>query len=180
MSSISSRRIMTVALAALAAAVVAAAPADALAKHKRHNGGELLAAGIVGLAIGAALAAPPVYAAPVYAQPVYAPPVYSPPVYSPPVYVEPRYYGEPQVYCDPRASYGKYQDGPCRRPMSQYGGGHHPKPKVVTYDDDFGGGYLEPWSQAWMQYCRATYRSFDARTGTYRGYDGQRHFCVAQ
>mgnify|MGYP003633853150 CR=1 FL=1 len=39
------------------------------------------------------------------------------------------------------------------------------------------GGY-EPWSQSWMRYCSNKYRSFNASTGTYRGYDGQDHFCV--
>ncbi|OCW57284.1 BA14K family protein [Hoeflea olei] len=40
------------------------------------------------------------------------------------------------------------------------------------------GGY-EPWSASWMRYCSSKYRSFNASTGTYRGYDGQDHFCVA-
>jgi hypothetical protein len=30
-----------------------------------------------------------------------------------------------------------------------------------------------------MRYCYDRYGSFDARTGTYAGYDGARHFCVA-
>lgn len=40
------------------------------------------------------------------------------------------------------------------------------------------GGH-EPWSQNWYAYCRDRYRSFDARTGTYTGYDGVRRFCTA-
>jgi hypothetical protein len=177
----------TLALAAAAATAIAAAPADAFAGHRHHhhhhNGGALLAAGIVGLALGAAIASPPpVYAAPVYSAPIYVEPQPRVVYVDPPVYSAPNYHVEPETYCDPRARYGKYPPhdlGPCRRPLSGYG--HHAQggPKVVTYDDA-DGGYLEPWSQAWLQYCRTTYRSFDARTGTYRGYDGQRHFCVAQ
>jgi hypothetical protein len=30
----------------------------------------------------------------------------------------------------------------------------------------------------WRTRCRAAYRSFDARTGTYAGTDGYRHYCV--
>lgn len=48
--------------------------------------------------------------------------------------------------------------------------------KVVTYD----GGSLEPWSRGWYQYCDAKYRSFNPQKGTYRGYDGLDHFCVAR
>lgn len=44
--------------------------------------------------------------------------------------------------------------------------------KTVTYSS------LEPWSQGWYQYCDNRYRSFNAKTGTYRGYDGRDHFCV--
>lgn len=40
------------------------------------------------------------------------------------------------------------------------------------------GGY-EPWSPGWYSYCSERYRSFNPNTGTYRGYDGQDHFCAA-
>lgn len=39
-------------------------------------------------------------------------------------------------------------------------------------------GSLQPWTRAWYNYCDNKYRSFNPRTGTYRGYDGQDHFCV--
>jgi len=42
------------------------------------------------------------------------------------------------------------------------------------------GGRYEPWSNSWFQYCSNKYRSFNASTGTYRGYDGRDHFCVVQ
>lgn len=35
----------------------------------------------------------------------------------------------------------------------------------------------QPWSPEWMDYCQDTYRTFDAKTGFYTGYDGQPHFC---
>ena len=38
---------------------------------------------------------------------------------------------------------------------------------------------LQPWTHAWYRYCDERYRSFDPRSGTYMGYDGARHFCVA-
>jgi len=42
------------------------------------------------------------------------------------------------------------------------------------------GGSYEPWSRSWYRYCANKYRSFNASTGTYRGYDGRDHFCVAR
>lgn len=36
---------------------------------------------------------------------------------------------------------------------------------------------IQPWTPAWYTYCGQKYRSFDARTGYYTGYDGQQHFC---
>lgn len=47
--------------------------------------------------------------------------------------------------------------------------------KVVTHT-----GSLEPWTRGWYQYCDAKYRSFNPERGTYRGYDGRDHFCVAR
>ena len=34
-----------------------------------------------------------------------------------------------------------------------------------------------PWTPAWYAYCEDKYRSFDPRSGTFMGYDGQRHMC---
>lgn len=47
------------------------------------------------------------------------------------------------------------------------------RPKVITLGSD-----LEPWTTGWYQWCDARYRSFNPKTGTFRGYDGQDHFCV--
>ena len=40
-------------------------------------------------------------------------------------------------------------------------------------------GGIEPWTRGWYEYCSDRYRSFNARTGTFTGYDGEQHFCVA-
>lgn len=37
----------------------------------------------------------------------------------------------------------------------------------------------QPWSPGWRNYCASKYRSFNPRTGTYRGVDGLNHFCNA-
>jgi hypothetical protein len=42
------------------------------------------------------------------------------------------------------------------------------------------GGRYQPWSKSWFRYCSKKFRSFNASTGTYRGYDGRDHFCVAR
>ena len=39
-------------------------------------------------------------------------------------------------------------------------------------------GDIQPWTDPWFRYCANKYRSFNAATGTYRGYDGYDHFCV--
>ena len=39
---------------------------------------------------------------------------------------------------------------------------------------------IEPWTDAWFDYCRARYRSFNSRTGTFTGYDGIKYFCQAE
>ncbi len=56
---------------------------------------------------------------------------------------------------------------PYRRPIRQY-------PETVYVD-----GAFEPWSPGWYDYCADRYRSFDPRSGTFMGYDGREHFCVA-
>jgi BA14K-like protein len=54
-----------------------------------------------------------------------------------------------------------------RRPIREY-------PATGYY-----GGALEPWSPEWYDYCSDRYRSFSPRSGTFIGYDGREHFCVA-
>lgn len=60
---------------------------------------------------------------------------------------------------------------------------HRPAPNVRHYGQPrvvHGGGSFEPWTKSWFRYCSNKYRSFNASTGTFRGYDGRDHFCVAR
>jgi len=36
----------------------------------------------------------------------------------------------------------------------------------------------DPWTPEWYAYCARKYGSFDARSGTFLGYDGFRHVCI--
>jgi hypothetical protein len=74
---------------------------------------------------------------------------------------QPRY--QERVYIDPEPEY--YEPAPVYR-----------RPRPVVVDNGYG---LEPWSPAWYDYCERRYRSFNARTGTFRGYDGRDYFCQA-
>ena len=59
----------------------------------------------------------------------------------------------------------------------------HNNPRVIYQQPSAprnAGGAYEPWSRSWAQYCSNKYRSFNASTGTYRGYDGRDHFCVVK
>jgi hypothetical protein len=76
-------------------------------------------------------------------------------------YDEPRYrYDEPR-YVRPRPVY--------ERPVRVY-----EQPRYVERYSSF-----EPWTRDWYRYCSDRYRSFDPQSGTFMGYDGVRHFCVA-
>jgi len=54
-----------------------------------------------------------------------------------------------------------------------------PPPRVVYPAPQPVYGGLEPWSPGWYDYCGRRYRSFNPNTGTFRGFDGRDHFCVA-
>ncbi len=74
---------------------------------------------------------------------------------------------QPSYYDPGYDDYGRYpRPAPVRR--------HYAEPRVV-YND----GYAEPWTRGWYEYCSDRYRSFNARTGTFTGYDGEQHFCTA-
>jgi BA14K-like protein len=131
--------------------------------HGGYNGGDLFAAGVVGAVIGAAVARPYNYGPPavyVAPQPTY---VYQNPPYA---YTAPRtYYGPPAYW---------------RRPLSEFYGtpptGYPPAyPEGQSYGNSL---TAEAWTPGWLDYCRNKFRSFDERSGTYLGFDGQRHFCV--
>lgn len=53
-----------------------------------------------------------------------------------------------------------------------------PQPARNDYNRNFQGSY-QPWTREWYNWCGQRYRSFNAQSGTFRGYDGQDHFCVA-
>lgn len=151
---------------ALAAAVIGATmlasltPATALPKGSapelaslvlnvdhRRDRHRIIGAGIVGLAAGALLGG-------ALAAPRYAPP---------PAYYAPRGYPYYQPY---------YAAPPVVRYVA---------PPVVHYAPapvgmPWAGGY-PPFSDGWLAYCSRRYRSFDPRTGTFLGYDGNRHYC---
>lgn len=62
-------------------------------------------------------------------------------------------------------------DNPYRRPR--------PRPIREYPETAYLDGALEPWSPDWYDYCSDRYRSFNPRSGTFLGYDGEEHFCVA-
>ncbi|RWA79645.1 BA14K family protein [Mesorhizobium sp.] len=69
-------------------------------------------------------------------------------------------------YYDPAYDDGYYVDRPVRR--------YYAQPRVVYADR-----YAEPWTRDWYEYCSDRYRTFNSRTGTFTGNDGEQHFCVA-
>jgi hypothetical protein len=71
------------------------------------------------------------------------------------------YYVPPRAVYGP--SYGYYAPAPVYR--RAYG------PAPVRY------GVRAAGTRDWYAYCNAKYRSFDPRSGTYLGYDGERHRC---
>ena len=129
------------------------------AKRKKSRKGDLIAAGVIGLAVGAIIASEAnknrrsnykTYHRPA-PQPSY------------------RYdsYGQPY-------NNGQYV------PLDDYNRSNSPYvdqggPNVITYRDTVS---LEPWTPGWREWCDNRYRSFNPQTGTYRGYDGLDHFCV--
>lgn len=110
---------------------------------ERHvDGGELLAAGLLGLAAGAIIASIASQPEPIHREPAWR---------------------HPQAYPRPSPDRTYFPPAPP----------HNPAPVRVSYSH-------EPWSQGWYAWCGDRYRSFDARTGTYTGYDGVRRFCVVR
>ena len=57
-------------------------------------------------------------------------------------------------------------------------------PREVYVEPDYEPAYYgpaaygpPPWTPEWYTYCAQRYRSFNARTGYFRGYDGLPYFC---
>lgn len=119
-------------------------------KHRRHHqpvivkkddAGELIAAGIIGLAIGAIIAG-----------------------------------------AANRNGGGHVRHPGRLRPGRDYfpprNGGIYDEPRAIHAKPAYEAP--QPWSPQWHNYCQTRYRSFDGRSGTFLGYDGRRHFCVAR
>lgn len=119
---------------------------DSRSHQKRRNkNGEWVAAGAIGLALGAIIANELSQK-----QPVYAPQL-----------SQPHYGNQPQA---------SNTFPPAPRAVS-----NRQDNSVITLESAF-----QPWSQGWYEWCDDRYRSFNANTGTYRGYDGLDHFCVVK
>ena len=120
--------------------------------RKRNNNGDLIAAGIIGLAIGAIIASEASKREPV---PAYT---YNQPYQDP--------YGDNYGYQQRQSLTDYTYSEPTRRTDG---------PNVITFNDPVS---LEPWTPGWYEWCENRFRSFNPQRGTYRGYDGLDHFCV--
>lgn len=148
--------------AAVAATTLAAMPAAQAGERWRHgapqrehvvrkdNTGAIVAAGVLGLAVGAIIAGANQPAA--HRQPAHP---------------------NPYMQHRPRPERDYFPPRPGSHDYGHYGPHDHRQPVRASWA-------AEPWTPEWYRYCQARYRSFDARTGTYRGFDGRNHFCVAQ
>ena len=79
---------------------------------------------------------------------------------------------QPPRYADRYYDDGYYERDVVVRPapVRRY----YAEPRVV-YNE----GYAQPWTRDWYDYCSDRYRTFNARTGTFTGNDGEQHFCTA-
>ena len=128
--------------------------------HRRNNDGDLIAAGIIGLAIGAIIGSE----ASRYDEPAYSP------RYNAPYPSGSQYYQYDRYPSQSHTPPTDYRPGTYRSPAPSSSG-----PEVITFNEP---GSLEPWTPGWREWCEDNYRSFNASTGTCRGYDGLDHFCV--
>lgn len=54
---------------------------------------------------------------------------------------------------------------------------HVPAPQAPAPLANTGIISIVPWTPEWLDYCANKFRSFDAKTGYYTGFDGLKHFC---
>jgi hypothetical protein len=152
--------------------------------HGHYHNGRWVAAGVLGavaagVIVGSALAEPEPEV--VYERPRRVV-VDEGPVYADPDYVEPEaeYIGRVGED-DADSRYGR----PADEAIDEQAQGDDyfpdkPQPRQTRRDQDYAArGTMEPWSAEWRAYCAERYQSFNSRTGTYKGYDGQSHFCTA-
>ena len=141
--------ILSTAVAAMTLTALPAANARDWRRHHHSSNGDAIAAGVLGLATGAIIAGALSNPRPAYADDGY----YNDGYYNDGYYEQRRYYVRPA-------------------PVRNY----YPARPQVVYNDGYA---LEPWTREWVRYCSDRYRTFDARSGTFTGYDGQQHFCTA-
>lgn len=151
------------------------------ASKRRSNKGDKLAAGILGFAIGALIVNEAVKANNRTHKTTYRTTYTQPqPIYRAPTYREPINFGPTPTY-DPyyveRRSLNNVYTAPTYKKPKRT---TYDAPKVITYKDSVASASFEPWTQQWQNYCSNRYRSFNPNTGTFRGYDGLNHFCVAK
>lgn len=120
-------------------------------KRKKSDKGDLVAAGVIGLALGAIIASEANKNNRHSSKPSY------------------QYDAYRQPHSGQRIQLDRYGNPISQAPISRN------QPDVITYQ---GSASLEPWSQGWREWCSNRYRSFNPQTGTFRGYDGFDHFCV--
>ena len=56
------------------------------------------------------------------------------------------------------------------QPRNRYGYEEYDEPVRYPYRP-------EPWTEEWYVYCDQKYKTFNPRTGKFRGYDGKLHLC---
>ncbi|AYM64165.1 BA14K family protein [Agrobacterium fabrum] len=169
MSSFAAKTVLTIAVAAATLVPFSSASAGDWDRHDRRDAAIL--GGVLGLAAGVAVGSAMSRPGPVDDERVYIDP--------------PRRYEPSYVYEEPDYRYYQPQPQPVYRPDPVY----RPAPvyRAQPVYDNNPGYYqprrtyrtIEPWTNAWYDYCSQRYRSFNSRSGTYVGNDGQRHFCVA-
>jgi hypothetical protein len=130
-------------------------------KRKRSKKGDLIAAGVIGLALGAIIASE---ANKNKHRPAYN--TYNRPAPQPTYQYDTYNQGYNNGQHIPLDNYNHRTSNP----YVDRGG-----PEVITYRDT---ASLEPWTPGWRNWCANRYRSFNQQTGTFRGYDGLDHFCV--
>ena len=148
-------------------------------RHKRNKRGDLIAAGILGLALGAIVVGSIKESKKQRSYTSYDTPQRPVPLGNhnhDTRFIDPGQdpYGydyQENTYNPPRVS---------RVPLDDYqssGAGNNSQsgPNVITYEDTVS---LEPWTPGWYEYCASKYRSFNPAKGTFFGYDGEHHFCV--
>ncbi|WHA43209.1 BA14K family protein [Agrobacterium larrymoorei] len=158
MASIAAKSLLALAVSATVLAPLNTASAD---EWRHRNRDAALIGGVLGLAAGVAVGS-------ALSQPRYE---------EEPVYVDPpvrRYQAYQPSYSYDDPDYRTYQPAP--RPVYRAQPVYEARP---VYQARPAYRTLEPWSEAWYDYCSQRYRSFNARSGTFIGNDGQSHFCVS-